>query len=1022
MYRKTVKLGVTPGGEPPVVHVSQYDAGSRTFEFELYTDENTEFQIPSGATAEINGTKPDGNAFSYEEQLTEGTVTVLLTEQMAAVAGKVPCKITIKQGDKKLLTEKFVFEVDRAAMDKDTVSSESELREFAAIMGDPSQVVDAAREAKSAKEAAQAAQTAAENAKTETITAKEAAESAKTDAETAARQVAEIKQDINQRAEEISEERTAALNAIQEAKENAVGVVDDKAQDVVRIKSNAETVAAQALSKANNTSNQLEDVLASNDQLKKAVTSMQLLLNQKVDDGYADAQGYLHLTANGNDVGSRIGPFAGGSGGGGGGASSGNNAVFTARNATGWISTTIAEGDTCNITFEWSSVEEELPTGKGRLTIYVGGAIKTSREVDQGMPVVNIAEYLSVGTNLVTFNIADIYGNNKTFNVSVDVEVLTISSQFDAGMQYDGPILFTCMPYGAISKTIYLYLDDSLLDSLVTSASGRELSFTIPQQPHGVHSLRCYFECTINGKTVKSNELYYEIICTDPLNNTPIIASSFTRTAAVQYETLNIAWSVYTPSSMTSDVSLLMDNDVVNTLTVDRTQQTWSVRMDSPGNHVLKIKSGAAEKTFAVAVTESEIHVEAETDQLALYLTAQGRSNNENDPGIWAYGSGANVIEAEMSGFNFASDGWQLDEDGFTCLRISGNARVQIPYKPFETDARRNGLTIEIEYATRNVADYNTEVLSCMSGGRGLTITPQSAVLRSEQTELPMQYKDGEHIRIAYTIDKRSENRLLRSFIDGKPARVAQYPNDDDFSQVPPAGITIGSNGCTIDIYCIRVYTKNLTYHQILDNWIADTPDAGLMLERYNRNQVYDEYGNVIISRLPSDLPYMIIDADELPQFKGDKKTVAGSYTDPLNPSRSFTFTGCEMDRQGTSSAPYYRPNLDMKFKGGFEMTTSGHADTFMLRDNSVPTARFVGKANVASSEMANNTELVRLYNDTCPYKTPEMVADSRVRWGIDGYPIVIFWHDTVTDTTKFYGNYDFNFPKRFAEGYGYTA
>ena len=138
-------------------------------------------------------------------------------------------------------------------------------------------------------------------------------------------------------------------------------------------------------------------------------------------------------------------------------------------------------------------------------------------------------------------------------------------------------------------------------------------------------------------------------------------------------------------------------------------------------------------------------------------------------------------------------------------------------------------------------------------------------------------------------------------------------------------------------------------------------------------------------------------------------------------PSKSFTFTGCQINVQGTSSAPYARKNYDMQFKNGFELA-SGHANQYALRTGAIPFNRFVLKADVASSEGANNVELVRLYNDACPYKTPEMVEDSRVRWGIDGFPIVVFWNDTATGTVKFLGKYNFNLPKRAPAPYGYSG
>ena len=103
-------------------------------------------------------------------------------------------------------------------------------------------------------------------------------------------------------------------------------------------------------------------------------------------------------------------------------------------------------------------------------------------------------------------------------------------------------------------------------------------------------------------------------------------------------------------------------------------------------------------------------------------------------------------------------------------------------------------------------------------------------------------------------------------YINGVMSGVVQYPADDDFSQVTPADITIGSSQCTIDLYCIQVYDNDLSPQQMEDNWIADTQDGAMMLERYSHNNVRDEYGNVVIAKLPSDLPYFIIECAELPQ------------------------------------------------------------------------------------------------------------------------------------------------------------
>jgi len=96
-----------------------------------------------------------------------------------------------------------------------------------------------------------------------------------------------------------------------------------------------------------------------------------------------------------------------------------------------------------------------------------------------------------------------------------------------------------------------------------------------------------------------------------------------------------------------------------------------------------------------------------------------------------------------MTDFNFSSDGWVLDEYNNTVLRVSGDARVEIPYKIFAINfAATYGKTIEIEFETHNVRNYETEIITCWSNDRGLKITAQNAILKSEGTTLSTQYKE----------------------------------------------------------------------------------------------------------------------------------------------------------------------------------------------------------------------------------------------------------------------------------------
>ncbi|MBC8569985.1 leucine-rich repeat domain-containing protein [Zongyangia hominis] len=822
--------------------------------------------------------------------------------------------------------------------------------------------------------------------------------------------VAALEQPMKDATQQVLDIREEVVTASQ----NAVQTADD-AKTIARA---AESSSSEALATAKNAkdesfnaSGDAQLAMSAAQNMQQSFSNMELLLSGKVDGAFVE-NGYLYLTSNNEVVVGPLGPFSGTGGSGGAG---GNNAVLAVSNTSGWLSKSIAYGKDCLVQITWSSLEDELPTGNGVMKVTVNGIVKAMLDIPQGAVTADLGPYLSVGSNAVRIQVSDAYENSRTINFNINAIEASMSSTFDSGTSFDGIITFTYVPVGAISKTVHILLDGKEIATVTATSSGRQMSYTIPAQKHGAHTLEAYFDATVNGQTIESNHLYYEIICVESLNTTPIIATSFQDGTVAQYTTLAIPFTVYDPANLTAEVELSVNGSVVSRQTVDRTQQIWSYRADSAGDLALEISCGSASRTIALTVTASEMEIEAETEGLSLYLSSAGRSNTEENPGVWEYGN----ISAVFSDFNFTSDGWQLDEDNIPVLRVSGDARLTIPVQPFGKDFRTTGKTIEIEFATRNVMNYDAIVLSCISGNRGISITPQLATLRSEQKEITTRYKENEHLRLSFVVEKKAVNRLIYCYINGIMSGVVQYPADDDFAQSVPVDISIGSRDAAIDLYCIRVYDNDLTRHQVLNNWIADTQVVETMLERYSRNHVFDAYSQIVISQLPKDLPYLVLDGTELPQYKGDVKTMSGYYTDPVNGSRSFTFSGAEVDVQGTSSQYYARKNYKIKFKGGFVDPSGNTQETYKLRSDSIPTKTFTFKADVASSEGANNVELARLYEDTCPFRTAPQKQDSRIRQGIDGFPIVVFWYDG--ENTSFIGKYNFNFDKATPEVFGFS-
>jgi hypothetical protein len=744
------------------------------------------------------------------------------------------------------------------------------------------------------------------------------------------------------------------------------------------------------------------------DILKKNSEAMGAALAGKIDGAYSDKNGFLYLTSDGDVVVGPLGPFAGS-----GGGTSANNAVIAVTNTTGWISTTISESDGCTVSFRWYSTEDGMSTGSGSVNVKVGGTSKLTKSIAQGDVSLDIREHLSVGSNVVKVTVSDVYGNERVLSFNILLVTFSLSSPFDDSGVYSGDIPFPYIPVGSAEKKIYFLLDGSEIGTTTITASGRQSNFTIPRQAHGAHSFEVYFTAEVNGTEVESNHLYYDIMFVEANNTTAIISSAFHANEIEQFYSVSIPYTVYSPKSAMSDITLSANGEVVQSLTVDRTRHIWTYRADGFGETILEIAVGDVKKQFRLNVTESDMDISAETNNLSLYLTSYGRSNAELNANEWKYGD----VAASLENFNFVSDGWLSDADNNVVLRVAGNARVNIPLNIFDSDFRQTGKTIEFEFATRDVMNYDAEIMSCMTGGKGITFTAQKVTFKSEQSELFVQYKENEHIRVSFVVEKSSDNRLIYVYVDGIISGVIQYPDTDDFQQSTPVGISIGSNDCTVDLYNIRVYDNNLTRHQVLENWIADTQNGQERLERFARNNIYDAYGQVVKEKLPSDLRYMMLVASALPNYKGDKKRISGYYEDPMDSSKSFVFDIAVFDVQGTSSQYYKRKNFKGKFEEGF-IVGGETVDVYQMREDSIGVNTFTFKADVASSEGANNVELVRLYNDICPYKTPAQLENENVRQGIDGFPIVMFW-DNGEETT-FLGKYNFNNDKATEEVFGF--
>lgn len=815
-----------------------------------------------------------------------------------------------------------------------------------------------------------------------------------------------------------------------------------------------------------------------------------------------------------------------------GGGSGGGGVTKVSIRPVKWPSTVVV-GSKAVFSVTWSSTvgDAQEPTGDGTFYVSVNGKqVLVLPNKSQGIVDLDLSEYLIAGANSIQIKVLDAYGTTGTLVRTTNAVTLELKSSFNEALNFKNFINYTYIPYGDVEKTVHFIVDGKEKGTQVVNSTGEQQTYRIEGLSHGSHTLEVYFTAVINGELVTSNALFYDLVYYVEGNTTPIIVSTFTDLEQEQYIAFNIPYRVYIDGRNEFAVSFLVNDEEVNKTTVGTSEQYWNYVNNTPGNYKLTIKCGTTVKDFNVYIKPTTINVMPVSQDLALALSTQGRNNNEDLSTRIQWKDEKNNIECTLTNFNWKSNGWVNDVDGNTVLRVSGDARVTIPYKAFETDFKNSGKTIELEIATSAVRNYSATLISCLDkqstdfyetstsfaeeesrrytfkvnldiskikdengksklttgshvfsytvngwildseilvnlddygisvsqyeinpegthpeeylligdniivnytlAARGFYVTPQLAGFRSQQSFISTQYKEDEHVRLSFVIEKNTENRIIWMYINGIASGAMQYPVDDNFRQLDSNIIEIGSNDAILDIYNIRVYDNSLTSKQIVNNWIADTQSVVLKAERFTRNDNYNDKNEIIASKLPTGLPYIVWDIQPLPEFKGDKRLGNAVYVDPKDPSRNFTSERAQYNVQGTSSSVYPVKNIRIKFKA-----KDKDPNFFWINDNGDTIKKFpitypggIGanyftfKVDYASSEGANNVELTKLYNDASialGILTPPQRQNLKVRVGIDGFPVAAFYRD-AEGKDSFCTKANFNNDKANEDVYGF--
>lgn len=675
---------------------------------------------------------------------------------------------------------------------------------------------------------------------------------------------------------------------------------------------------------------------------------------------------------------------------GGGGGSSTSSVLKIEYITTTPITATV--NDQVIIKFNFSGTDSSgdiVP--EGTATWRVGSTVVATNTVIVGENSFDVTNFLSIGTQKVMLSIMDDAGSLVTKTWTVQKIDVRLESTFNDKLTYPiGEISFDYTPYGAISKTVHFILDGVEIGTIVTSASGIPMGYTIPSQEHGAHNLDVYMTAVVNNNNIASNHITKDIIWYDATSTIPVIATELQSFTARQYDTTNIVYTVFDPTTETPTVTIAVDDEVITTQTLTTSTVTYSFKSTEVGIHKITITCGETVKTITATIIELGIEIEPVTAGLVFDFNPVGYSNNDADR-VWTNGTYSMILS---DNFNWTSGGYQLDENGDQYFCIKAGTSATINYELFADDAKKNGKEMKLIFKTTNVQSADASFLTCLdntteSNHIGIQMNVHEAYIYGQAGNLYLPYSENDIIEFEFNINKNTEAvPEFCGYEDGVSTRHVIYDDSYNFTQNTPKTITLGSDKCDVHIYRMKVYNTSLAARSILNNFIADARNAEEMISRYERNQIYDENGNLNPDVLAEKCPWLRVYKLSAPYFTNNKSdkvpytTIQQIYKDGDQILDNWICYDCSHSGQGTSSNNYGAAGRNLDFimnksqregvKPYFILGDGKtRTDKITLTRTSVPVDYLNAKVNVASSNMFTNALLAKRYNDFNPYKHP---------------------------------------------------
>ena len=627
---------------------------------------------------------------------------------------------------------------------------------------------------------------------------------------------------------------------------------------------------------------------------------------------------------------------------------------------------------------------------------------------------INLAPYCVDGTQSVRMIATGTSSHKSTPYVIITVTKTNIQIKFQTKWQnpfeYKAVAPTISVPLtitGTISKVLHLKVSSSdgkysrTYDYSIGTATYTEtpyIAYIDHPKAHGIYNIEAWIT---SGDNVKTESVSQNIMCTLSGNTTPLLVlnniGTFQNWSSVQA----FDYAVFNPKADNTDIAFVLTNLESNSVIYSESVQNvpagviksliFDLEVETEDNvnfpASMSFTSGQVVLRDPLRVVVDNSENFAPTSGADFFLNPKKRNNSESEPNTIVNAVNNQQVKSTFEGFSFISDGWIVDANtNARCLRVLDGSKVNINYDAYSDDTPLQGLTIEIDFATRNVTDENGILFQMgtpstvdnhlvgfwLKAQESCMMTMEKRVEGSQNWIYSKETRTHVAINIVPNLYSLGVN-YVRVFINGIISREFVYSDNDAFWHSvsgikKTGGIVIAPQGSDIDIYGLRIYKKSLSATDIRQNRLSSFATIGEKKAFKEKNDILGESGLISYSKAYTKYNTLLYKC-AVPSLKSPTAVVGDIVIHKINDkAHSGTLYNMSLKGQGSTSKKYWAWNIQSDFKREdskwVDENLVDHGQCYQNADGLPLAKKLVDKRNWASSPQSHKMGATKLYND----------------------------------------------------------